>query len=140
MPNFSAVAQTNTIAVPPVNSPATNSVGRIRVCYDQYAVVATEVASDTITFGAETIPLGARITSATIQNDGVGGTSAIVTVAVGGVSPIVGADITAAGIDTITTIGLVTTSAGYPVMTFTTLTAAMTAAKVIKLQLEYVID
>ena len=140
MANFSADAQTNTIAVPSVNSPPTNSVGRVRVCYDQYTVISTEAASDTITFGAENIPLGARITSAVIQNDGVGGTSTIVTVAVGGVSPIVGADITSAGIDTITTYGLVTTSAGYPVMTLTTRTAAMTAAKVIKLQIEYVID
>ncbi len=142
MPNFSGVAQANAIAVPPINSMPNTQVGRVRVFYDSYTTIAAEdvTVADTITFGAERIPVGARITNASIQNDGVGGTSAIVSVAVGGVSPIVAADITAAGIDTITTIGLVTTSAGYPTMTFTTLTADMTDGKVIELQLEYVID
>ncbi len=141
MANFSASAQTNTVASPPVNSPATSSAGRVRVFYDSYTVVATEAAADTITFGAETIPKGARILSADVEHEALGGGSVICALACGGITLIAtSVDMVTAGVDAIDGMVAVTTSAGYPILTLSTRTSAMTAAKTIQLLITYVID
>lgn len=141
MPNFSGVAQTNFLASPIINSPPSNSHGRVRICYDTIVTLGTEVEDDTITFGGQEIPKDARILFSQLTTDGVGATAATVTLAIGSADPITTAvNITAAGVDYSDTHGEVLTAAAFPVLTIAGATGALTISKFINLVVLYVID
>ena len=144
MANFTGAAQANAVAAPPVNSPPSTQAGRVRVFYDSYtSVAADDVANlDTITFGAEVIPLGARILSCDMTWEAMGGTSVIGAVTCGGTTLIATTgDMNGALTDAMDTkFVAVTTSAGYPILTFSTFTADWTDAKTIQILITYVID
>jgi len=142
--NFNAVARTNSLASPVVNSAAVDYGGRVRISWDEYITIGTEtdgVPKDTFTFGAELIPAGSRIMDCRLQTEDLSAGSRL-TLAVGNANPITTAVITtvAGTIAVADEIGVVLTAPAFPVLTLDNTLGTLNADKYIRLWVKYVLD